>query len=62
MKLVKIEMINQYILNAKKWRNIQYDFNQNSTVNNCTLNVHTANQVTITNNLNFLLITQLIFR
>ena len=35
--------IGQFIIDNNKWRNIQYDFNGNSS--NCTLNVNIENPV-----------------
>ena len=37
--------INEYLLNCKNWKNIQYDFNQNGSSDNCSLNVFAGGQV-----------------
>ena len=37
--------INEYLLNCKIWKNIQYDFNQNGSSSNCSLNVFAGVQV-----------------
>ena len=40
-------MINEFIFNCKKWKNIEYDFNKNSKGNNCTLNIYASNKVSV---------------
>ena len=50
-------MINdfKYVLGCQKWRNILYDFNDNNSSENCSLNVFAGSQVSQLINLIFLI-------